>query len=327
MPFMLGAIVGAGAMIAWLERRRGPQDLRPPRWSREGFVAIIGTLIGASFSPDLLQIVPGFWPSVLGIAVFILGAQAVGYAVMRRVGGYAPPDALYASMPGGLIEAAILGEKAGADPRLVSVQHFIRIALVVLTVPVLFWLVTGEAVGSAAGQSLSRGAWTALDLGKIVLVAGAGLALGKLLRLPAAQMMGPMAVSAALHGAGWIDIAAPLWVMHMAQFVVGVGLGAQFSGLTPGMLRRSLYVGVAAVTAMFGVTLACAAALSPMVPASFPTMVLAFAPGGLTEMSLIALSLAASPVIVAVHHLIRIMMTVFIVQGLATRVFGPGKGG
>ena len=245
MPFMLGAILGAWAVVAWLERRRGPEDLRPPKWSREGFIAIIGTLIGASFTPELMRAMPAFWPSVLAIGGFILVAQVVGYAVMRQVGRYSPVNALYASMPGGLIEAAILGEKAGADPRLVSVQHFIRIVLVVLTVPVAFWVVTGDVVGSAAGQSLSDRPWAALDLGKIALVAALGMALGKVLTLPASHMMGPMIVSAGLHAAGLVSIASPLWVMHMAQFAIGVGLGAQFSGLTPGMLGRCLYVGVA----------------------------------------------------------------------------------
>ncbi|MEL7117004.1 MAG: AbrB family transcriptional regulator, partial [Pseudomonadota bacterium] len=43
-------------------------------------------------------------------------------------------------------------------------------------------------------------------------------------------------------------------------------------------------------------------------------------PGGVTEMSLIALSLAASPVIVAVHHFIRIVCTVFITQAIKKRL-------
>ena len=41
-------------------------------------------------------------------------------------------------------------------------------------------------------------------------------------------------------------------------------------------------------------------------------MFISFAAGGVTEMSLIALSLNLSPVIVALHHLIRIFLAIWI---------------
>ena len=45
---------------------------------------------------------------------------------------------------------------------------------------------------------------------------------------------------------------------------------------------------------------------------------LSFAPGGVSEMGLIALSLGISPVMVAAHHMLRIFFTVFI-AGIVTR--------
>lgn len=327
MPFMLGGILGTAIAVLLLERRNGPRDLKPPKLLREIFVAIIGTMIGATFTPDLLRALPAFWPSALALLVFIGTAQIVGFVVMRRVGGYSPADALYASMPGGLIEAAILGEKAGADGKLIAVQHFIRIILVVFTVPMLFWIATGERVGSAAGQSLSPVAWHASDVWWVLGIAGLGLIIGKVVKLPASHMMGPMLLCAGLHVAGIVDLAPPQWLMHLAQYIVGVGLGAQFSGLTSGMLTRGLSVGITAVFAMLGVSFVFALALTPVVPAALPTMFLAFAPGGVTEMSLIALSLSLSPVIVSVHHLIRIVCTVFITQAVSQRLLQPGMSG
>ena len=67
MPFMLGGIMGSACAVLWLERRRGRQDLRPPQLLRETFVALIGTMIGATFTPDLLRVMPGFWPSILAL--------------------------------------------------------------------------------------------------------------------------------------------------------------------------------------------------------------------------------------------------------------------
>ncbi|HKK85326.1 MAG TPA: AbrB family transcriptional regulator, partial [Roseovarius sp.] len=40
------------------------------------------------------------------------------------------------------------------------------------------------------------------------------------------------------------------------------------------------------------------------------TMLISFAPGGVTEMALVALSLQANPALVTLHHIWRILITV-----------------
>ena len=51
-------------------------------------------------------------------------------------------------------------------------------------------------------------------------------------------------------------------------------------------------------------------ALTPLSGIPFPAIVLAFAPGGLAEMSLIALALGIETAFVATHHVARIAMIV-----------------
>jgi uncharacterized membrane protein AbrB (regulator of aidB expression) len=46
-------------------------------------------------------------------------------------------------------------------------------------------------------------------------------------------------------------------------------------------------------------------------PTEFGVMFVSFAAGGLAEMSLIALSLNFNPIVVAIHHLVRITLTIF----------------
>lgn len=310
MPFLLGGIFGAGLAVMVIERRHGPRDLRLSQQVRLPFVAVIGTMIGAGFTPELLAVLPGFWLSVLAVVPFIGVAHLGGYVVMRGLGGYSRIDALYAAMPGGLVEAAILGEKAGADPQLLAVQHFIRIILVVITVPLLFWLSTGAVVGSAAGMTPSQEGHDVWDVVQIGAVSLAGLWLGRVLRVPAGHLMGPLFLCALLQVSGLIALTAPGWLLSVAQLVIGVGLGAQFSGLRGATLIRGLATGVGAVGVMLMISFGFALGLQRLVPADTAALFLSFAPGGVTEMNLIALSLDLSPVIVAVHHLTRIVMTV-----------------
>jgi uncharacterized membrane protein AbrB (regulator of aidB expression) len=56
---------------------------------------------------------------------------------------------------------------------------------------------------------------------------------------------------------------------------------------------------------------------------AFLHLLISFAPGGVAEMSIVALSLAASPAVVSLHHILRILMTV-IEMPLIARIFGIG---
>ena len=88
--------------------------------------------LGTTVSISLLAIVVG---SLLGVFVGI--AQTLNYQLFRRLAGYDPPTAYYCATPGGLIEAVQLGEEAGGNVGLLTVQHYSRVALTVTLVPLI----------------------------------------------------------------------------------------------------------------------------------------------------------------------------------------------
>jgi len=290
MPFMLGGIFGAAAFVLWYERK----DKRLPkvsRWVRLVSMSIIGAMIGSRFSPELLNILPQFWLSGLALIPFILLAHAGGYAIMRKLGGYEKLDAYFASLPGGIIDAAALAEAAGADLRVVTAQHFIRIILVVSCVPLLFLFIQGTAVGSLAGQTMSTSNYDFTDIALILAIALVGLFIGQLSRLPVSHMIGPLLLSLALSVGGVVQIDIPPWLGHTAQYVVGTALGAQFSGVSRRLLMRGLGMGLLTGVYMLFLAATFAVFLVQHVPADFGALFISFAAGGLAEMSLIALSL------------------------------------
>ena len=104
--------------------------------------------------------------------------------------------------------------------------------------------------------------------------------------------------------------------------MLGVSLGAQFSGISRRLLVRGLGIGVLSGAYMLGLAALFATLLVPLVPADFGAMFISFAAGGLAEMSLIALSLNFNPIVVALHHLVRIFLTIWIGNFLSHRVLG-----
>lgn len=322
MPFLVGGLIATAAAAIWANGR-GIFAQTFPVPVRRYFTAIIGTMIGQSFTPDLLASVAAYKVTLAGIAVFVVVAQGVGYLLFRVVGRYDPHTAFFAAMPGGLIEAVTYAEQYGADVRAISVQHFVRVILVVVLVPFGFLLWTGEAVGSGAGMALSSGQHDAGDLLLTLGVAAIGSVLGLRLRLPAGILIGPLALSALLQAFGVLDVHGPGWLLYLSQLVVGVGLGASFAGITRALLARAFALCALSVAAFLAIGVGFAVALHRVTGLDLPALIISFAPGGVTEMSLIALSLHLSPLIVAAHHVFRILMTVVLASVV---VRGMGRG-
>ncbi|MES2146061.1 MAG: AbrB family transcriptional regulator [Pseudomonadota bacterium] len=310
LGYLLGSLVITGVIAAAGWRPLGRPITLPARL-RMAFVPVIGVAIGGAFTPAVAGQALGWWPSLLALCLYVPLAHALGFGIYRR-GGLSPKDAFFGAVPGGLIESVQLGEEAGADVRLLTVLQFLRLIGTIIAVPLIFWAITGRAVGSASGVAMV-GAGAPLSTADVAILIASGIAgvlVGRKLRLPGWIITGPLAASAVAHALGWVEGVPPGWLIAATQVVLGTGLGARFAGVERAMLRRAaglaLVNGVVALALAYGFANAVHAVADEPVTAAF----LAFAPGGLAEMSLIALSLQMSAIYVTAHHVVRIILAV-----------------
>lgn len=323
LPWLAGALVAIAAASLGGMRVRG-EPLQFPVDIRKFFVPIVGVSIGGAFTWELFEAASRWWPSFLALVAFVPIAHAVGFMIYRRLGRIDPITAYFASMPGGLIEALTIGEQEGADPRKLGLLQFSRLIFCILLVPLIFLLVEGVAVGSAAGVSMTRPDAPALSLlDVVVLVAAGGIGLfgGQAIGLPAALITGPVIMSGAAHLAGLTDAAPPDWSLDVTQLVVGVSLGVRFVGLGLRDVFDGMTLALLNVLCILAIAAAAGFLLAEAVAQPIDAVLLAFAPGGVVEMSLIAVSLEISVVYVSSHHVARILLTVFMAQA----ALGPLK--
>lgn len=312
LPWMLGSLISS-ALVAVFGSKPVLKTYKFPMNLRTGFVALIGVMIGTQVTPEVVAQLRALPVTILGLLIFIVLSQCGNYMIFRRLGGFDRPTSFYAGAPGGLIESLVLGEAAGADPRRLTIQHFLRVILTIILVPAGISLWLGTPVGSAGGAigTLTASAPVPLtSLGLICLTAGAGLLLARMIHLPAAQLMGPFFLSGALTLSAVVDLHLPFWLIALSQVVIGVSLGMRFQGTDMAMLRQSGALALTTVLYMLSLGGAISAALSWYTGLPFLYLLISFAPGGVIEMSVIALSIAANPAFVSVHHVLRILITV-----------------
>ena len=106
------------------------------------------------------------------------------------------------------------------------------------------------------------------------------------------------------------DVGAGGSIVASAQVVVGISLGLRFVGITRRMMISGLGLSLLSGASMLGIGAILSLIVARLTDFSLETLIISFAPGGVTEMSLIALSLAANPTFVTLHHLVRIVATV-----------------
>ncbi|WP_240610965.1 AbrB family transcriptional regulator [Oceaniglobus ichthyenteri] len=309
LPWMMGSLAISAILVAVAPHRFPANYVFPLRF-RMVFIAIIGVMIGAQVDADMLGEWRNLAISLGGVTLFVFLAHGTNYWLFRRFGGYSRVTAFYCGTPGGVMESIAMGEEAGADIRLLTLQQFLRIILVVVSVPIGLSLLHGGPLGSSAGIEFGNpdaGPW---DIPKVLVVGLVGLVVGRALRLPAGQLTGPLVATAVLSGLGWIDVNPPGWMVAAAQVVLGVSLGVRFIGITARMLQVAAGLAIASVGAMLGLGVILSVLINQITGQSVQVMILSFAPGGVTEMGLVALSLSANPAMVAFHHLYRITITV-----------------
>ncbi|MGH1459608.1 MAG: AbrB family transcriptional regulator [Paracoccaceae bacterium] len=320
LPFMLGSML-AVALLATFKGAWLPEGFKFPENFRAGFIALIGLMIGAQVTMELFAQIPAMAVSFAAITVFVVLAHVSNYYIFHRLGRYDRATAFFCGSPGGLIEAITLGEEAGADIRALILQQFLRIIMVVTLLPIGLSIYHGAPVGSSGGATMARGATDLPHLIPLIAIAIAGVVLGRRLHLPAGQLTGPLILGAALSLSGIYAVDLPQWLVNLAQIVVGASLGTRFAGISHKMLVKGLGLSLVSVGAMLGLGALMALAIIPLTGENFEVLLISFAPGGVTEMALVALSLSANPAYVTIHHLYRITLTVISLSWAAKKMF------
>jgi membrane AbrB-like protein len=311
LPWMLGSMTACTLAALMRAPVEAPGAVRPP------MTMIIGVMLGVGFTPQIVESVANWFPTILGLMGFIVVSGAACIVYFRRVAGFDLPTAYFAGMPGGLVEMVIAGEDRGADARTIALVHSARILLVVLTLPFLVQLMSGTALGARPqlGLSVFETPWR--DEVWLVATALIGALLGHILRLPARLLLGPMLASAVVHILGWTRFAPAVEIVTIAQLVLGTTIGCRFAGTAPREILRILALSLGSTIILLAITAAFAVGASHISSYERIPLLLAYSPGGLAEMSLIALSLGIEVAFVAAHHIIR----VFIVMAGAAPVF------
>ncbi len=311
-----------GAMLASTTIALGGYDLQRPVRLRLAMLAVLGVMMGSTFTPQLLDQAKQWGFSLLALTIFVAVVSAIGYFALRRWQGFDRPTAYFSSVPAGVNDMVVAGGAMGGDERSIALIHAIRILITVMVIPLWFRVTEGAIPLPIATPDDIFGGLSSRDASFLALAAVAGLFLGRVLHFPAPALVGPMLISAALHMSGTVQGQPPTWLINTAQVVVGVAIGCRFVGVPLSQIRALVVTASLNALYLLGAAALAAWLVMPYSGASFAALWLAFAPGGLAEMLLVGMSLGIDPAFVSAHHLFRVALVLIIAPLIYKALFG-----
>jgi uncharacterized protein len=309
LPWMIGPLLFASAA------GMAGMAVRVPAITRPVGQTVIAGSVGLAFTPAAFVAVSEQFFAMILVTVLTVAAGFLVAAVLMRLARVDVVSASLASVPIGPVETAHMAEKYNVAPGPVVFAQTLRIMLLILIIPPVIIALDGTVDDPGAVLS----SMSVEPSGAVLLIALAttGGALFRKLGIANPFFLGPLAFSAAAAALSLPVSAVPYVILAAAQVLLGVWLGAMFDRE---LLRNAGgFVIAALVSTILMIALCCAMALgvSAMTGIRWTTMILATAPGSVTEMALTAKILQEGVAMVTAFHLVRI----FIILPAAPLIF------
>lgn len=273
-----------------------------PRPLRAPVFLILGIYAGTGVTPETLYQMQTWPASFLILALSVIALIAGSYWWLHNRCGWARNDAILSSMPGALSFVIAAAEGLKADMKKVAISQTMRLVLLVELIPLIAFLV-GEP--AAAAVVVDRPIAGLRELGLYLAVGIVASLLLNAINVPGGWVLGGLFASASLILTGTVDARLPAFLIIPATVSLAAIAGSRVRPGDLAILPRIL--GPALVAFLISVILSAMAAIAVtlLFGINIIQTLMAFAPGALETLIVLAFQMNIDPAYVAAHHVAR----------------------
>lgn len=308
LPWLLGAIFTTSIAI-----RFENLPIQSPKTFATPARIFIGLIIGSAFTPQILDSLHLYIFSILLIIPYSILVTFAGMYYYVKVLKFDRKTAFFSSTPGGVVEMVIMGEEQKADTSKITLVQSSRVLFVVLSLPfiiqyIFHFDISGNQLITKAIKDTNL-----TELFYLIIIGIIGAIGAKKLKISAAFLIGPMVLSLVVYSTGLVHTLIPDELIKFIQVIFGTVIGFTFRGVELKTVLK-IFAGtfghflILVFISGFFITIAYYSFGFPII-----STLLAFSPGGQTEMNLMALIIGANVPYITIHHIMRL----FIVMNLA----------
>lgn len=312
LPWMFGPILASFICIKGFKMKL---NAWPNVLSNIGLI-FLGIQIGASFTKNVIKDIQYDWFFIIFVTIAILVMAfiiAVGFKKISKVNF---ETALLSVVPGAISQMLVMAEEnKKANLLVVSLTQTSRMLFVVFLVP-LFSYFFQDKSQKAHAFSTAKPLTQVLNIPDI-LILGISITvvyfIMKYIKFPTRYLLAPIAVLIVWNLMTGISFTVDSWMIALAQVLYMIRIGIQISKLV-GQLHGKIALGIAfqnvmlilgSILLVFGINFVSHQGLNQLF--------LSAAPGGMTQIVLIAFATHADVAMISSYHIFRIFFILFLI--------------
>lgn len=292
---------------------------RVPRRAGQGAQAVLGVYIGTMVHHDSLDALGPHWPIVLAVVVATLVISILAGALLGMRRDISPLTGALALVAGGASGLVAIARELGGDDRVVAVVQYLRVGLVTATMPVvvLFVFHPDRSHPSATVSENQLAPWY-LSIVLIIVISLVGVTLGKLVHLPGAGLLGPMAVTVALEVTGnSLGLSVPQVLVQVGYVLIGWQAGVAFTRESLRAVGRAMPLALGLIAALTIATAGLGVLLSHVTGMTPLEGYLATSPGGVYAVLATAVETGSNVTFIVAAQVLRILVMLFVAPLMA----------
>lgn len=290
-----------------------------PRKAGVAAQGVLGVYIGTMVHRDALTALGSDWSIVLGVALATLVLSIGAGALLGLHRDVSPLTGALALVAGGASGLVAIARELGGDDRVVAVVQYLRVALITASMPLIVTFVFhAEKTGQTAAPAQAGAAPWYLSVAMLVVIVLVGVMGARLIRLPGAGLLGPMALTIALELTGTsFGLSVPQVLVQLGYAVIGWQAGVAFTRESIRAIGRALpaalglIVALNVATAGLGILLAHVSGISPL------EGYLSTSPGGIYAVLATAVETGSNVTFIVAAQVMRVLLMLFAAPMLA----------
>jgi membrane AbrB-like protein len=230
---------------------------------------------------------------------------------LEKFSKYGKKTSIFSAAPGALGPLMILAEDEKTDLSQVATSHLIRLIIIITVFPFIvssFYNVEGLEVAQEVLKNQNLFHLLILIIFSIVLIY-----FFDKLKIPAALLSGTLVASGFLQITEIATYQISPNIIDYCLLVLGASVGCRFANKTFSEITHNALHSFVATFLLVVLGLIAALIAGLIIDKNFFTLLLSYCPGGIYEVAVIAIFFDLDPEFVSFHHIIRLLMILFIV--------------